>query len=439
MNHNPPHFRPRTALLIGALFVSTPALAQEGQTVTPPQVVPTVPQTQQVTPPPAQAITPPRIVPTTVQAVPDTPEVQPAPAAREAAPRRTQASRPAPRRVTQTTTTTTRTVTPAEPVAETPPAAIPPAPPVAEVPAPATAPIQTPVEQPAPVEATTTTTATEQGSPAWPWLAGGVLLVLAGLAFLLFRRRSEQDEYAEEYPETVTTAEPVAVVPVEQPAPRHEPEVAPRVAAAPLAAAPFVSAEPVPVADVAPVAAEKTDVSSTDEEDLAGIADGTAPVSHRPWIELGMRPLRAGISADEALVEVELIVGNAGDMAAENVRISTFMLPAGATSSDLEEMMIERSTDAIPPLTIKAGEGKTVDATLAVAKAQLTEAGADFSPTVFADARYRLPDGSEGRTSAAFRIGLTDEDRPGIESIALDNRGMHENVAAELEGVPERA
>ena len=57
-----------------------------------------------------------------------------------------------------------------------------------------------------------------------------------------------------------------------------------------------------------------------------------------------------------------------------------------------------------------------------------------------AEARYRLPDGSEGRTHAAFDIGLPEsEDADGLTPFPVDRAsGLRENVEARLHGEPER-
>src|SRR5207237_10869527 len=110
----------------------------------------------------------------------------------------------------------------------------------------------------------------------------------------------------------------------------------------------------------------EAELAEPETEDLAGVTDAPAPVSNRPWLEFGLRPVRAGTSEEEALVDVELTVGNAGDVPARDVRISTFML-ADAESSEMENLLTGRATDtAVPPVTIEPGDGTRVDAHLAV-------------------------------------------------------------------------
>lgn len=415
---------PRAALLIGAALLATPAFAQD-QSVTPPPVVSTVPQT---TPAPAPAPAPsaaPEVTfapaAPTVQTVPDTPKAQ--------TPPRATATRTATRTTTTSTTTrqTARTPAPA---------------PAAEAPAPQpAAPVAQPAAQPAPVAAVpetapaptqadtaastiTTTEATPRQNSLWPWLLGGALIVAGIIAALLFRRRTEYDEVYEEPYEPAYVAEPAAVAdPVF--APRHEPEVAPVIA--PMVTAEEL-AEPVTIA-------EDAEIVKADSDDVADLT-AAAPHSKRPWLEFGMRPIRAGTSSDEALVELELTVANSGDMPAKDVRISTFLLKEGE-AGEMERLLTEHE-NSVPPVTIEAGEGTRVDATLALRKDEVQANGANFSPVVVADARYTMADGTEGRTSATFRVGLWN-DGDGIEPIGIGRPQMHDNVAAELEGVPEHA
>ncbi|MBO9714963.1 hypothetical protein [Sphingomonas sp.] len=421
--------RPRAALLIGAALLSTPAFAQDAQqTVTPPPVVPTV-----SVPAPAPAPAPERVI----TFAPQTETVQPVQqAVPEAAPARTATSRtttttttrrvqpePAARR---TTTTTTRTEAPAEAAPAAEPQAAPA--PVAEAPAPA------PVAAEPATAAETTTTTTETTPPtqsrspmALIALLALIVLAGAGAVFLLLRRRS-RDEIE---PMPVTTyADPIAARPAPEPIiVSREPErVQPLVE--PVAEAPLASeaAEP-----LHPIETE-AHAHEADKEDLAALA-GAAPVAHRPWLELGIRPVRAGTTEEEAAVEFELTIGNSGDLPAEDVHVTTFML-ADAEGSEMEQMLLDhQGEDSVPPVTIAPGEGTRIDATLAAPKEGL---GRVFNPVVVADARYRLPDGSEGRTAAAFRIGRPSPEE-GLGPIGATRPHFVDDVSAELDHVLERA
>jgi hypothetical protein len=442
--------RPRAALFIGAALLATPAFAQDAtQTVTPPPIAVTP-----AAPAPAQAPAP-RVV-----MAPSAPIVQPAPppgprpgTVTEAT---TRTERAPVRQATRQTRTTTRTTAPVRQAAPAPaPAVAPvtpapaPAPaPVAEAPAPVAAAPAPEAAAPAPAEVVTTQTETRSApSLAWPWMLGGLLLLIAGAAaLLLMRRRRDETDLVEErvYDEPVATpvyqapayeapraAAPVAAAPVI--APRHEPEVSPFMAATAAAAAPMVTPS---VAEEIGEAHVEAELAEPETEDLAGVTDAPAPVANRPWLEFGLRPVRAGTSEEEALVDVELTVGNSGDVPARDVRISTFML-ADAEGSEMESLLTGRAPDTtVPPVTIQPGDGTRVDAHLAVPKGEM---GRVFNPVIVAEARYTLPDGSEGRTSAAFKIGRPSPVSEGVGPIGATRPHMVDNVEAELLGTPEHA
>jgi hypothetical protein len=293
----------------------------------------------------------------------------------------TEAEATAPPRARTTTTTrrtTTRTTARAPAVVVAPaPVAVAPAP-VETLPAEALPPpvAQTPPPEVLPEAAPPPVAPVEDNrASVLPWLLAGLLLVGA-LAFFALRGRRRTEVYDDVY----------------EPAP----------AAAPVAAAPPMVEDAVRVV--------------------------------RPELELAMRPVRAGVSGDDARVEFELTVGNRGQIAAEDVRISTWMLASGATEA--ERALIEPHDHAdTAPVTIAAGEERTVEASVALPTADVD--GDCVLPVVVADARYRLPDGSEGRTSASFAVGIPD----GEELAHFDTEnpsGLHEGVVARQLGEPER-
>jgi hypothetical protein len=150
---------------------------------------------------------------------------------------------------------------------------------------------------------------------------------------------------------------------------------------------------------------------------------------------LAVRAVRAGVGEENACVEFELTVHNTGSAPAEDVRISTFLLPGGSSQrSEMEQARINPPPEARFPEPIHAGDAKRISAAVALPRNGL--AGA-ILPVVVADARYRLPDGSEGRTSAAFAVGV-----PWGEELAhfdTDNpSGLHEGVEARPQGEPQR-
>lgn len=440
-------------LLVATALVSTPVFAQD----TTPQAAPATPAASQpVVTPPNSATVP---IPPVVRTVPDsstttTPTTAAsdaeAPAPRIASPART-ARTTATRTVTRTRNVSSRASTTSAPApiaapAPAPEAAVPAAQP-ATPPVDATVPVAAPAPQPAApaadsaLSSQSTTTATS-GVPLWAWIAGGIALLAAILGAALAmrgRRRDDmeyeepayvEDRYVDPQPEPVVpVAETplIAPVPVVEAAPRKEPEYLRRAA---------------PVAEVEPVVAapDEVEMSTPPADEIAALTAGAAPVAERPWLEFAMRPVRVGTNVDEALVEIELTVGNAGSIAARNVRISTFLLSSDPNGSEMERLLVdppaEATTDAV---TIKPGEGKRIDATLALLKADMGENLPEaIRPIVVADARYTLEDGSEGRTSAAFVVGVTPEEGgAGLEPLELRRASMHDNVGAELRGEPQ--
>ncbi|MEA3052360.1 MAG: hypothetical protein QOG72_1263 [Sphingomonadales bacterium] len=362
--------RAAALLLAAAALPLTPIAAQETQPPADP------PAAETSIPPPAEVPGP---------AVPL--QAEPTPA--ETASPVTEAEAPArPTRTTTTRRTTTRTTARA-PVSVVAPAPVVVAPaPVQTLPPVDAAPLPPPVAQTPPVEvlpetapapvATTVETQDNRGS-ILPWLLGGLLL-LGALAFFGLRRRRRTDVYDETYERAPAAKAPVAM------------------------AAPLV-----------------TEVD-------------TAVPAGRPELELAMRPVRAGVSGNDARVEFELTVDNRGPVAAEDVRISTWMLAAGSSEAE-SALIVPRDHADTPPVTIGAGQTRTLEASVALPTAEVE--GDSVLPVVVADARYRLPDGSEGRTSASFAVGVPDGEE--LAHFGIDNpSGLHEGVIAKPLGEPER-
>lgn len=360
-----------------------------------------------ITPPPAPAPQTPPVTdatpapnPPAAQTAPPA-ETEEAPAARQSTLRTTARARPR-------TTVQPRAAAPVRSAAPAPatlgpdPApveAVPPSPPVAEFPAtaaPAPAPEVLPVETPPAAEPQ------QDGGGLSPELLAGALALagLAGLAFLFTRRRRRrfrEDSYRSN--------------------PTHD---EPAVAAAPVAAA------------AAPAFQRETPA----EEIVAAPAAASAlGLGGRPWLELQMRPLRAGVGEENACVEFELRVDNQGSAPAEDVRISTFMLAAGpAQQSEMERMMIDPPPAARFPEAIEAGDGKRIATAVALPRNGLQDT---ILPVVVAEARYRLPDGSEGRTSASFEVGVPWGE--GLAHFDVQNpSGLHDGVEARPQGEPQR-
>jgi MYXO-CTERM domain-containing protein len=368
------HRRAIGLLLAAVALPITPVLAQDAAPPTEPPIV-------DVTPPPVATPVPETIptAPTIVTAPPPVittrPVVTSPPPTIEAAPTRQ-----------RTTTRTTRTiVTPqrgASPARTAAPAAAAPAPAAeATPPLAATPPVAAPAPEALPVE-TAPAADTAPANPNWTLIAAGAAALLAAmLALFAWRRRRVPDEAPREVYEERTVFE-------EPPAPIAEPLVA--------APAAFAAAETV----------------------------------GEPQIEFEMRPVRAGVGDEDARVDFELAVANRGTAPARDVRVTAWMLGDGSPhESEMENALIER-------VDIEAGEDANVEASVGFPRAGLSEDA--ILPVVVTEARYRLPDGSEGRTTASYAVGVPDGD----EMIYFDVEnpsGLHGGVVAREVDELERA
>ncbi|MGZ8350159.1 MAG: hypothetical protein ACXWU2_09030 [Allosphingosinicella sp.] len=407
-------------LLAGVAFPLNATFAQD-VTATPPTV--NAPPPTITAPSPAVLPPPVLVTPPSTTAITRTPpaEVTAEPATRAQAPatRRATASPRAP------AATTRRAPAPvqAEPAQAAPT-------PIAD-PTPVAQPLP-PVAAPAPaLDPSVGPSETQPADPTpWPWLlAAAALAVVAGLWFALRRRRRTEDVVSEEYQE-----EPIVVEGAREPV-FSRPALA---AAMPLAATDSSVDAPEPIEHSADAAAtvDKVSEGEPDAADVEALAASSDAPSNRPWLEFLMRPIRAGTTGDDAVVEFELTVGNTGSQPARDVRISTWMFAAGsAAESDMERMLIEPPAEArLSEVTIQPGDGHRVDASLALPRSGLPDS---VLPVIVADARYTLPDGSEGRTSASFEVGLPGGDELG--PFPTDRAsGLFESVEARLHGELER-
>ncbi|MBV9882459.1 MAG: hypothetical protein JO276_05570 [Sphingomonadaceae bacterium] len=407
--HLSPHRRAAALLLAAAALPLTPLAAQDVPTVNaPPPVTAPAPAP---TPAPAQT---PVMGPTAPVRGPTVEHVGSAPGQSAATTR----AAPAPRAAVRTARAAPARQ--AAPVRAPAPAAAAPASAPAAAPAPAPAapavsagassqvvPVTTPAAAAPATEPAATVT---NGVAPWQWaLAIAAIAIIAVAAAMLIarrRRRAEEEYYDETY--------------CEEPAYAEAAEPAPAVAAEPVLAAAAV--------------AEEVKVAESDRADVDALAASSEPVPNRPWLEFLMRPVRAGTSEDEARVEFELTVGNTGSVPARDVRVSTWMV-AGGEGTDMERSLIEPPADAaLSELSIDPGDGARVDGTISVPTERLHGA---VLPVVVADARYRLPDGSEGRTHASFAVGLPSGD--GLAPFDTDHpSGIRDDVEARLHGEPER-
>jgi MYXO-CTERM domain-containing protein len=415
--------RPATAALFAALAFSTaPVFAQTTAAPAPAPTISAPPPT--ITAPPAPVTVAPPVAATPAPRATPAPQARTTtPRARPAAPARTANRAPAP-----------RVAAPAPAPAATPAPTPAPAP-IAEAPAPVVA--EAPAAPPPTVEPAPPAEQPAARTSMLPFIIGAAALLILALGFLALRRRRRTDDVYEDAVYEETYEQP-AVVEQAPAAPYAEPALA----GAPFAPEPTFIRTPVAetaddTSDVVSAASiEEVEVVGSDAADIEALAADSEPVAGRPWIEFLMRPVRAGTSKDNAIVEFELTVGNTGSVSARDVRISTWVVAAGE-GSEMERSLIEPSADATHnTVDIAAGDGARVEAKIAMAKGGLDQ---PVLPVVVADARYTLPDGSEGRTHASFAVGVPEEDGSELQPFRVDgSSGLRENVEARLYGEPER-
>jgi hypothetical protein len=281
--------------------------------------------------------------------------------------------------------------------------------PIAAPPAPAPAPAPVAEAPPAAAEPAPARTERNNGASFWPWLLLGAL-ALAGLLLFTRRRRRTADEVV--YDEPVATMES-----------HHEP---------------VMHREPQPIVQEERIITVHDDPVHVGPVAAAGRRRRAAG-SHeaaRPWLDLQMRPVRAGVGEDAARVEFELGIENNGSAPARDIRVQAWLLAGNSPSgTEMEGMLIERGdTPQLFETTLTPGDGRMVETSVALPRAELHDA---ILPVVHAEARYTLPDGSEGRTAASFAVSV-----PMGEELAMfdvDNpSGLHEGVEARLYGEPRR-
>lgn len=388
------HRRATGLLLAAAALPFTPAFAQDATTqppvvdVSPPPVTTPAPEetvtpsqpTPTATTPPPTIVAPPPTVSTTRTVTTTRPTVAPV---EEAAPaRRTTGA------TTRRSTSQARSSAPAAAAAA--PAVETVAAPDAAAPVAAAPPETIPAPETLPVETLTEPAETAASGLPWPLLGLAAVLLAGLIAFFAFRRRRTRDEVYDDYREEAVYEQPVAA-PVAEPA----------------MAAPLATTDADEAAYAAPAAATAAAAAAVEEGE--------------PQIEFEMRPRRAGVGEDDAKVEFALGVVNTGNAPARDVRVSAWMLGAGSPGrSEAESALIDH-------VDIEAGEDANVEATVRLARSGLSEDA--ILPVVVTEARYRLPDGSEGRTTASYAVGVPD----GEEMMHFDVEnpsGLHEGVVA---------
>ena len=139
-----------------------------------------------------------------------------------------------------------------------------------------------------------------------------------------------------------------------------------------------VAYEPGTVAAPAPVAATPIDLQE------------------RPWIRLALQPVGSAMENGARVIEYDLIVENEGKVPANDVRVSSFL--TGARSSSLIDALANGQAQT-HHIDVAAGQSVTLYGKVTAPD------GSD--PRIVADARYLLPNGTDGHLAARFLIDMS--------------------------------
>ena len=234
------------------------------------------------------------------------------------------------------------------------------------------------------------------GWQAYAAIGGGAatLFLLGWLTFLWLRRREEiADEPAPERLANTTFDLGAADSPPALPPRPAAPVVAPP---APLPPEPLAAA-PSP-AEIAPAPVESQPVASQE-------------VSTRAWLDIELKPKRAGTNVLSAAVEYQILVTNAGDAPARLVTTDVRILTAGVEQDAILQALfaapIEKPVTA--PFDMAPGETATLDGMAMMPRDALNvmtvEGRALFVPVLAINLRYEW-EGGTGQTANSFVIGI---------------------------------
>ena len=169
-----------------------------------------------------------------------------------------------------------------------------------------------------------------------------------------------------------------------------------------------------------------------------------APVqpSHRPAIQVDLRPTRAGLNLLSAIVEGELVVRNEGEAPIENIAIASALLSAHREGdADLTAFLTQPiGRPMVPAFTLAPGEARSLRlvAPLARAGIRAMEAGGRpiFVPIVAIACRF-ISRGDDFHAARAFAIGVERVDSTKLAPIWLDTPPrMTDTVAARPHPLP---
>ncbi len=132
----------------------------------------------------------------------------------------------------------------------------------------------------------------------------------------------------------------------------------------------------------------------------------------RPWLELEMTALRAGMTDEEAQIEFDLLIRNSGKTAARNIRINARMFNAGASQdADIGAFFRTRGegrkTFSVPAMA--AGQEGVLNGSVVMPREELRGIAVDnrvlFVPMVAVNTMYEWEGGRTGQTSKSYVVG----------------------------------
>ncbi|WP_277979913.1 hypothetical protein [Sphingomonas phyllosphaerae] len=241
-------------------------------------------------------------------------------------------------------------------------------------------------------------------APLWraDGLIAGALVLLVGVALLLWRRRRNgpSDGDADEVAVAPITAEPRAHRPPSEPASRIAP-----VPSGPTPASPAVGAP-------------------------------------RARLTLALRPRRGGINLVTATLDAELEIVNAGDAPAGAVQVAARLLSAHRDQqAELDALFAEPGVrPAVMPFALAPGEGRVLPLLLTLPRGAIRPIDmggrAMFVPVAAVDVRY-ASGAAKAQSAAAFAVGVERDGAAKLAPFWLDGPArMHETLGARPHGEP---
>lgn len=214
----------------------------------------------------------------------------------------------------------------------------------------------------------------------WPWLLAGLAAAAAG-AFVLLRNRSRPAFAGGAEADFFAAPEPAPIPTTGRRSPQPEPTPA--------------GARPEPAAAPPPKASPPS--------------GGIVSTGLRPWVEVGMRPLRCIVDDAQVTIEFELELFNSGTAAARAVLVEAMAFNAGPTQDQEVGAFFAKPAgegdriDAIPPLQRISLRTQVIAPRENV---QVLDAGGRqvFVPLIAFNALYGW-NGHTGQTSVGYLLG----------------------------------